>query len=177
MGQAFIKQRRWRAYSHAATAAAINVGKIIRIGDLDLAADYRSMMLEEIGRALRLDLTTRKIPGAACLILNWPILAQVNIGAPHEMFDSETLAEMAIEADPVGLNLMQRHWTAIEGLADALLRQDRLTEADARQHLDRERAGLVLPDPLDRTRRRPVQVRDPVKIDSRQLSGRSPLSH
>ncbi len=42
----------------------------------------------------------------------------------------ETMAELQVESDPIGLNLMRRHWPAIERVAEALLRQGRLSEAE-----------------------------------------------
>ncbi|MDR3408972.1 MAG: hypothetical protein P4L68_10785 [Methylovirgula sp.] len=126
-----IKELRWKAFSHAATACAIHVAKIVPVGDIDLSADYRTKKLEEIGRALELDLTTEQIPGAACLVLNWSILAQVQIGAPRFLFNDADIAELLVENDPVGLNLMRRHWPAIERVAVALLCKGRLAEAEA----------------------------------------------
>jgi hypothetical protein len=129
--QRYFKERRWKAYSQAATACAVYVTKVVPVGDVRLGADYRALKLEEIGRALGLDQTTKRIPGAACLVLNWGILAAVEIGCPRFLFNGADLAELQVESDPIGLVLMRRHWPVIQRLAEALVRRGQLTEAEA----------------------------------------------
>ncbi len=126
-----FKHRRWKAYSHAATAVALHVTRVVPIGDIDLAEDYPTLKLEEIGQALQLEKTTEKVPATACIAMNWGTLAQVNIGAPRDLFANESMAEILVEDDPIGLKLMRRHWRQIERLAEMLLRKGRLSAMEA----------------------------------------------
>ncbi len=133
-----FKERRWKAYSFAATACALHVAKLIPVGEIDLQADYRNDRLEKVGEALQLDLTTQRIPGSACIAVNWGILAAVEIGCPRFLFNGETMAELQVESDPIGLNLMRRHRPVIERLAWALLRKGHLIEAEALAMIEAE---------------------------------------
>ncbi len=72
-----------------------------------------------------------QIPAPACLLVNWPIMAQVTIGAPMDWFEDESMAELLVEGDPIGQHLMRKHWPEIERVAEALLLKGRLSEIEA----------------------------------------------
>jgi hypothetical protein len=130
-----IRALRWKVYEYAATACAIHLGRIVPIGDIDLDDDYRMLKLEEIGQALKLQKTTALVPAPACLAMNFAVLAQVKIGRPRNHFAGESMAEILVPADPIGANLLDRHWPQIERVAEALVLKGRLAEAEVLQIL------------------------------------------
>lgn len=158
--------RRWWAFSAAGAAAAVFVGKAVRVGDVDLAADYRSQKLQEIAKVLDLDGDTHLIPSSAALILNWSLLSRRKIGAPADLFEPEemvdTIVELDYEADRYGERLMERNWLQIFMLAEALLDKGRLSESEVVQIL--------------RPTQRVEPLRDIVSEAARQLM-RTPTLH
>lgn len=126
------KQRRWRAYEQAATAVACHLCRdFINVGAIDLAADYRMTKLNEVGGALALTQATERVPVGACLILNFGLLAQIEIGRSRHHFVGEDMARLPIPGDPFGVLLMRKHWRPIDRLAHALLQHGKLDEAEA----------------------------------------------
>ena len=131
MDKGKLTQRQRRAYSYAAIATAIYVSKMITIGPIDLDDyDYRSAKLIEFRAVLELD-QDRRVAGAAAIALNWSTLAQSKIGAPESDFANESLIRLHGVDDEIGLHAMNKNWSVIEALAQALLQKGRLTEAEA----------------------------------------------
>ncbi|MEI9916207.1 MAG: hypothetical protein WDN29_10750 [Methylovirgula sp.] len=137
MGAARNKHRRWKAYSFAGTAAAIRVGKIVPVGDISLADNYREDKLEEIGLKLGLDMKSYKVIGSAAIVLNWGQMAAFMVGQPAEDFGDQSVVELPVPEDPYGANLLRKHFPKVEILAEVLLRLGSVPEADAIELLDK----------------------------------------
>lgn len=122
------QQRRWRAYANAATACAIYLHRIVEIGALDLSRDYRDKKLEEM---LKIALALPDKTDSIRVVVNWGILAQVEVGrSPHD-FAGEYIIVLPGAADPGGSQLMRSHWPAIERLAHTLLIKGQVSAAEA----------------------------------------------
>jgi hypothetical protein len=174
--EARARRLRWRAYAYAATAAAIRVGKIVPVGNISLAENYREDRLEAIGLELGLDLKSFKIPGSAAIALNWGMMAAHMAGQPAEDFTDYPIVELPVPQDPYGAALLRKHFPSVEILAGVLLRLGQLSEAEAVDLLDH----VPHAPPHVHSEIGPIHItpaQDPVQEAARQLISRSPLHH
>jgi hypothetical protein len=60
----------------------------------------------------------------------------VKVGKPRNPFANESMAEILVDTDPIGANLLKNYWADIVHLAEALLCKGRLAEKEALVVLD-----------------------------------------
>jgi hypothetical protein len=174
--EARARRLRWRAYSYAATAAAIRIGKIVPVGNISLAENYREDRLEAVGLELGLDMKSFKIPGSAAIALNWGMMAAHMVGQPAEDFTDLTIVELPVPQVPYGAALLRKHFPSVEILASVLLRLGQLSEAEAVDLLDHvPHAPPHMLSEIGPIRVPPVQ--EPIQEAARHVISRPPVTH